>query len=192
MNDRSKLNGIADDILYLKKMVKTSRDIFIHYKKIFIVWGLINLLGGTGTFLLILSFLPEYIPLIWLPLVPIGIIFSFISGKNTARTFKINPVFTKILMTLWMCSISGIVIIFLAAICIQDIQVRYIPGLSFIILGIGMMSSAVLFESKTGYVLGILFFLTAFGTLLFPFYAALAQAVIIGGGLLLFGIKKNV
>ncbi|MBN1797711.1 MAG: hypothetical protein JW822_03980 [Spirochaetales bacterium] len=192
MSNKSNLNGIAEDILYLKKMIKTSRDIFAHYKKIFVVWGFINVLGGTGSFLLLIYSLAAFIPLIWILLVPVGIVFSFISGMNTARTFKINPLFTKILMALWMCSIAGIAIISLTAIFIQDLQAQYIPGLSFIILGISMISSAVLFESKAGFLLGILFFLTAVVTLLFPFYATLAQGIVIGGGLLFFGIKKNV
>jgi len=188
----SKLNNIAEDISYLRNITKTSRDIFSHYKKIFIIWGLINFLGGTGSFLLIIHSLAAYIPLIWMILVPIGIIFSFIIGINTSRIFKINPLFLRILMALWMCSLAGIAIISLAAFFIPDIQAHYIPGLSFIIIGISMISSAVLFESKAGFILGIVFFLTAIGTLIFPFYATLAQGAVIGSGLLVFGIKKNV
>jgi hypothetical protein len=181
----------AEALRALKDLVQSSGEKIRAYRKIFLVWGAVILFDAVLSQILVNIDMAGSIPLVWIPTLALGILLSRTVAKTIREETKINPLLLRYLAALWFGGIAVVVAFFAITTVVPMFSLMYLPALSFPIMGLCAFGSAVLFKSRLGYVLSILFFVALLPAALFPHHALLLQAILMGGGLLVLGISKN-
>lgn len=181
----------VEDVRALKEMVLNAGEKFRSYRFLFLLWGIVILFDASISQMMVSLRRVALIPFVWVPTIVFALILSSGVAKSIRAKNRINPLLSRYLAALWFGGIAVVAALFAVTLAVPMYPLMYLPALSFPIVGLCSLGSAVLFKSRLGYVLSGLFFAALLPAAMFPQQALLLQAVLMGGGLLLLGIFKN-
>ncbi|MBN2440635.1 MAG: hypothetical protein JXJ04_04800 [Spirochaetales bacterium] len=188
MTDREKT---AEDIRFLRKVLQNAAIKLQAYRKIFLIWGLIILLNGTGSQLLVNFSRIELIPFLWLTTIAAGFILSFLIGREIRKKQQINPSLMKYMVMLWLGGTAVISMFFGINFLSPVFSLAYLPAFTFPVIALCTLVTAALLQSTLGYIFAGLFFTAAIPAALFPNYSLILEALLMGGGLLVLGLVRH-
>ena len=184
--DTAEIRAILGDV------ASRSRRYFLPHKRIFLLWGLIQIAAGGGSQLLLVNGMSRWIASLWLSLVAIGVVVSRWLSRRLQAKSGVRPALLGYFVPLWMGGIVVIVSFFLLSAFANVFHLQYLVALSFPVIALCTLVSASLFQSRTLYGMAAVFFLAMIPAVLFTGYAFLIQAGLMGGGLILLGAKRDV
>lgn len=183
----------SDDIrTILGDVASRSRRYFLAYRKIFILWGIIQIAAGCGSHLLLSLGRDGWIAPLWLSLVAVGILASRLLSRRLQEKSGVKPALLRYFVPLWIGGSGVIVAFFVLSAAFGAFEMQYLVALSLPVLALCSLVSGSLFQSRTLYALAAAFLAAAIPSAVFPEWALLVQAVLLGGGLLLLGINRDV
>lgn len=182
----------ADDIrTILGDAASRSRRFFLPYRKIFILWGIIQIVAGCGSHLLLILGRDRWIAPLWLSLVAFGILASRLLSRRLQTRSGVKPALLGYFVPLWTGGSGVIVTFFILSAAFGSFEMQYLVALSLPVLALCSLVSGSLFRSRTLYALSAAFLAAAIPCAVFPEWALLVQAILLGGGLVLLGIKRD-
>ena len=186
------LDSIDDVRAILGDVASRSRRYFLPHKKIFLLWGLIQVAAGCGSQLMLVLGKSRWIAPLWLSLVAVGILASRMLSRRLQAKSGVKPALLGYFVPLWIGGTGGIVsFCALSALC-GAFGMEYLVALGFPVIALCTLVSASLFQSRTLYAMSAVFLAAALPAALFPERSLLIQAFLMGGGLILLGIKRDV
>jgi hypothetical protein len=185
-------NPSPDETLrYLQETTGPAGRHLAPYRKTFTLWGLILLLaGGTSQLLLHLG-RSVWIPLVWFILVAAAIAGSVLMARRIKNATGIYPVILRYFVLLWMGHSAVIFTFFLAGWLGGVFDLKFLPALSFPVLALCTLVTAGFMKARSGYVAAGIFLLATIPAILFTQWGLLLQAVLVGGCLLVIGSRND-
>ena len=184
--DTAELQAILGDV------ASRSRRYFLPHRKIFLLWGAIQIAAGGGSQLLLVNGMSRWIAGLWLSLVAFGVVMSRSISHRLQATSGVKPALLGYFVPLWLGGTGVIISFFLLSVFVDAFSIKYLIALSFPVLALCILVSATLFQSRTLYTMAAVFLLAMLPAALFTEYALLIQASVLGGGLILLGVKRDV
>ncbi len=186
--DREQIHA---DLDFIRQLTADLRCHFAPYRRIFILWGLFLFIAASLSQVAVYINRSGYIAPIWLLFLFCGFAASALLSRQIRKTEHVTPAMLRQLILLWAGGSALIFIFFLLSFILHIFDLQYIVCLSFPVIALCTLVSASLFNSTTAYIISFVLFLATLPSSLFPEWGFAFQAVIMGGGILLTGIKKE-
>ena len=131
------------------------------------------------------------LPFVWIGAVACGFLASRFLSKRITRRQQVRPALLRYLVILWAGGSAVIFLYFLLAFFLDVVSLQYFTVLMFPVIALCILVTGAFFKSTAAYVISAIFLLSTVPAVLFPGTAMVLTAVVMGGGILVFGLIRN-
>jgi len=157
-----------EELVFIKSIMDASQRVVADNGSGFILWGLLILFAGIGTFILEQYRLDQYIGWLYLSVVIIGWFYMVFINRNSKQCVIGNPITRRIINSIWIAVLVSMTILGFLGGAAGIIDLNHMTGVMYAVLGSAYFLQGVI-TGKTwvrnlafGWWLGamVLFFIT--------------------------------
>lgn len=188
---KTEKDTVRNNIAFLRELSGELRSHFDPHRKIFILWGMLIASASLLSQLLLTLEKSGILPYIWITAVLCGFLISRFLSRGIISRQQVRPALLRYLVVLWAGGSAVIFLYFLIACFFNAVSLQYFAVLMFPVIALCILVTGAFFKSAAAYVISAVFLLAAVPAVLFPEFSMILTAVVMGGGILVFGLIKN-